>query len=147
MCLMPSLTSSWSSAMSIRAGMFRASDSPLPIVVCLLLLFYDSRQRNLRHYGRPKPRFATDLQAAVEQCDPVAHAGEPHLLSRTGTPSYFTRAETPPPVSNLEPHDPLAAPDRHAHAIGFSVFAHITERFLGHPEQVALKRRGKALLP
>src|SRR5215208_1112972 len=146
MCLTPSLTSSWSSAMRICAGMLRVSDSPLPIVVCLLLLFSGSRQWDLRHYGRPKPWFATDLEAAVEQCDPVAHAGEAHRLARTGTAPYFTRAETPPPVPNLEPHDSLVASDRHAHAIGFRVFAHITERFLGHPEQVDLQRRGKALL-
>src|ERR687897_405857 len=104
MCLMPSLTSSWSSAMRIRAGTWlRVSDSVSPFVVCLLL-FSSSRQGDLCHYRRPKPRFATDVEAAAEQCDPVAHAGEPHLLSPTGTARYFTNAETPPPVSNLEPH-------------------------------------------
>src|SRR5215208_4588987 len=147
MCLMPSLTSSWSSAMRIRAGTWLSvSDSVSPFVVCLLLLFSVSRQGDLRHYRRSDTRFATDLEAAAEQYDPVAHAGEPHRLSWTGTSPYVTSAETPPPVSNLEPHDLLVAPDRHSQAIGFSVFAHITEGFLGQPEQVDLQRRGKALL-
>src|ERR671910_2883681 len=106
MCLMPSLTNSWSSAMRICAGVLRVQDSLSPFVVCLLLLFSGSRQRDLRHYGRPKPWFATDLEVAVEQCDPVAHAGEAHRLALTGTAPYSTRAETPPPVHNLEPHDP-----------------------------------------
>src|SRR5215203_2751412 len=143
-CLMPSLTNSWSSAMRICAGVFRVPDSLSPFVVCLP--FSGSRERELRHYGRPKPWFATDLEAAVEQCDPVAHAREPHRLARTITARYTTWTETPPPVPNLEPHDSLVVSDRHAHAIGFRVFAHITERFLGHPEQVDLQRRGKALL-
>src|SRR5215207_11641152 len=141
---MPSLTNSWSSAMRICAGVFRVPDSLSPFVVCLP--FSGSRERELRHYGCPKPWFATDLEAAVEQCDPVAHAGEAYRLARNGTAPYSTRAEAPPPVPNLEPHDPLVASDRHAHAIGFRVFAHIAERFLGHPEQVDLQRRGKALL-
>jgi hypothetical protein len=131
--------------MRIRAGVLRVPDSLSPFVVCLLH-FSGSRQRDLRHYGRPKPWFATDLEAAVEQRDPVAHAGEAHRLARTGTAPYSTRAETPPPIPNLEPHDPLVASDRHTHAISFRVCAHITEGFLGHPEQVDLQRRGKALL-
>src|SRR5215204_913120 len=143
---MPSLTSSWSSAMRICAGVLRVSDSVSPFVICLFLLISGSRYGELCHYRRPDPRFATDLEATAEQCDPVAHAGEPHHLARTATAPYFASAETTPPVSDLEPHDPLVAPDRHANAIGFSVFAHVTERFLGHAEQVGLQRRGKALI-
>src|SRR5215203_5761499 len=105
MCLMPSLTNSWSSAMRICAGVLRASDSLSPFVVCLLL-FSGSRQRDLRYYGRPKPYFATDLEAAVEQCDPVAHAGEAHRLARAAAALYCIITKTLPPVSYLESHDP-----------------------------------------
>src|SRR5215212_4163989 len=91
---MPSLTNSWSSAMRICAGVFRVPDSLSPFVVCLP--FSGSRERELRHYGCPKPWFATDLEAAVEQCDPVAHAREPHRLAQTTTAPYSTWTETRP---------------------------------------------------
>src|SRR5215207_683731 len=131
--------------MRIWAGVLRVSDSRSTFVVCLLH-FSGNGQGYLRHYRRPNPRFATDIEAAIEQCDPVTHAGEAHRLARTGIAPFFSSAETLPPISDLEPDDPVVAPDRHAHAIGSSVFARITERFLGYPEQVDFQRRGKAFL-
>src|SRR5215208_5747438 len=109
MCLKPSLTNSWSSAMRICAGMLRVSGMVLPFVVGLLLLFSGNRQGDLRHYRRPAPRFATDLEAAAEQRAPVVHTGEPHPRARTVRGPCFTRVEASPPVSNLEPHDPVVA--------------------------------------
>src|SRR5215212_1894397 len=102
MCLKPSLTNSWSSAMRICAGMLRrVSGSVSPFVICLLLFFSGSRQGDLRHYRRPDARFATDLEVAAEQPDPVAHAGEPHRLARSAiapfTAPCFISVETPPP--------------------------------------------------
>src|SRR5918994_833062 len=51
---------------------------------------------------------------------------------------------TASPVPNLEPHAPVAAPERDAHSFCVGVLAHVGQSFLGHAEEGALQRPRKA---
>src|SRR3712207_5165149 len=72
------------------------------------------RRRDLRNHARALAGVALDAQAAVEERNPLLHAGQPHALARAGGRCVGDRRHAPTPIADFQAHARLAALERDA---------------------------------
>src|ERR687894_1741139 len=139
MAWIPSLISTWSSVIIIRAGEVSPCMSGVSSI--------GRRQRHLSNHGGALPYSAAELEVAAEQRDPFPHAGEADPLARTTVPRYRRRIEPAPEVPDLEVDLLTPTLQRDAYPGGPRVLARVPQGLPRDPVECRLDLRWQTFLP
>src|SRR6266571_309399 len=134
----PALASSWSSAITKRAGFaFRESNSSLlmervPLIRC--------QQRYLGYDQGTITRSAGNPQVPTDQFDSLLHFAEPNMLAEARLLEHSQRLEATAPILYLQAYRQRVELKCKTRSGRTCMLACISERFLRNPEKCRLNR-------
>src|SRR5712691_11852973 len=141
----PALASSWSSAITNRAGPGLRWGSELLLMIQASL----TRVQN-RHLGYQQgagAELAGNQEMSAEQFQSLLHSAHPHTFTRAEFAEQSARLEAGAPVLHLQANARLPALQREPYPHGTCMLIHVGERLLHNPEKRGFNCRWQALLP
>src|SRR2546423_14482920 len=92
----PALISSWSSAITSRAGPDFRRSSPLLLMEHTPLITW--QQRHLGYYQRTSAGLAGNRKMPTNQLDSLMHFAQPNVFTKTGLVEYCPWLQAPAPL-------------------------------------------------